>query len=176
MKTDFNYSKMYDTIVNEGNRYIQVYKALPVIAECFNKYVGKSYGPKTKEKIRLDILNKTGLSCYIDEYRYFDDMVLYDQAWDCYDNKIIVNKKEFDFDKTDVRPSKILINNKIQCMNVGSLEIVNAKLILEVDDITAALDRLYNRYNQLKESIEACYKAYNELKPESAAPLFYPLC
>lgn len=176
MKTDFNYSKMYDTIVNEGNRYIQVYKALPVIAECFNKYVGKSYGPKTKEKIRLDILNKTGLSCYIDEYRYFDDMVLYDQAWDCYDNKIIVNKKEFDFDKTDVRPSKILINNKIQCMNVGSLEIVNAKLIIDADDITAALDRLYNRYNQLQESIQDCYNAYNELKPVSAAPLFYPLC
>ena len=176
MKTDFNYSKMYDTIVNENNRYIQVYKALPIVAECFNKNVGKSYGPKTKEKIKLDILNKTGLSCYINEYRYFDDIVLYDQAWDNYDYKIIVNKREFDFDKTDSRPSKILIDNRIQCIAEGSLEIVNAKLIIDADDITAALDRLYNRYNQLKESIEACYSTYNELKPMSAAPLFYPLC
>lgn len=50
----------------KNNARVALFNELkPVIAESFNKYAGKPYGEKTRDKISDEIKTRTGCRCYI---------------------------------------------------------------------------------------------------------------
>lgn len=55
------------------NSNIALFKeAAPVICEIWNNYKAKPYGPKTKEKIRAEILDKAGVLFYMGMNRFMN--------------------------------------------------------------------------------------------------------
>ena len=63
-KVDLKITKM----ILESNACFALFTAVvPVVLEVFMKYKGKSFGPKTKDKIYTEIKEKTECYCYIDQ-------------------------------------------------------------------------------------------------------------
>lgn len=62
-------------------KYVMWAECAPIIIEVYGKYVGKQYGPKTKEKIGQEIFEKTGgkFKCYISNgsVHIYDDVYSY---------------------------------------------------------------------------------------------------
>ena len=94
----------------ENNRKALLYKAiLPAIIEILNRYNGKKYGEKTREKMREDFKTMTGCTFYIQNESYSRDKIcfaLLDSNGCCYaGDYITIWPKQYEI--------KILYNNEI---------------------------------------------------------------
>lgn len=52
-------------IEHDNNRIMLYKRVMPHILDVLNKYKGKQYGEKTKEKIRQELIEKTGCAVYL---------------------------------------------------------------------------------------------------------------
>lgn len=135
-----------------NNLLLILYKdVMPTIVEVLNSFEGKAYGPKTSEKIKKIILEKTECSIWIEE---------------SYTDKIHVHKTySCNFECGLKGNKKILVGNKIQHIDIEELEIwyVNSAYI---DDTEAYAEQIINIHKEAeakqKELEEICSR-YNRL-------------
>ncbi len=167
----YNYSRveMEKIIERDDRRYKEALAAIPVIINEFGKYTGRRYGARTKEKIAESIKEKTGLTMYIDQWTYNDDIIVYNYDWHNYNDKVIIQLKN----PLVGGGAHVLIDNVIQDLSDVYFDIANVHMTAATDETLDGLEHLLHRYAELEESIRSVCKAYNELKPSSARGLYY---
>lgn len=62
--------KVINAILYDNARQALFAEVMPIIIEVFNKYSGKAYGPKTKDKINSEIKARANCAVYVDTNYY----------------------------------------------------------------------------------------------------------
>ena len=131
---------------------------MPTALEILEKYVGKPYGEKTKEKISNEVNEKTGCGFYI-EYRYsYQSYAIY--PLEACSKSISCGTKYVNGDR-----KPLLIDNKIQPITFEELELWYISPDY-VEDVTMRIEELNSLYidavKRQKELAEICDK-FNDL-------------
>lgn len=132
------------------------------VFDIWNNYAGKRHGEKTKEKIRKEIEEKTGITFYINIYRYEISL--------CYGscaNRIDVS--------TYLNLDKLLNDNVIQ--KVDYKDIFNVEALEYIDDFDQwhkNVDQLQKEINEKIKELKNLTSEYNKLKTDTMkdAPYF----
>lgn len=69
---------LVNRILSDNARQSAIATILPVFAELINKYAGKPYGAKTKEKISKEMQERTGFRVYLYADRYRQEIHFFD--------------------------------------------------------------------------------------------------
>ena len=123
---------------------------MPMIAEIWNKYAGKAHGPKTAEKIRAEILEKTG--CRFSAYIHIDwpEITVTD-----------ANDYTMKFERTFYRDEERILSkeNKILPMSPDARPYFTGKY---VEDIPAHVEKLFAKYEEARKAQEEWLKIVDE--------------
>lgn len=136
-------------ILNSNAKIALYNEVLPVVLEVLAKYKNKSYGPKTEQKIKDEIKEKTNCSFYIN-YRYTQEYHIIPLEFSNNDYNIECGPKYI-----NGKQKKLLQDNKIQ--------------VLEFNDITIYysskeyIDNIPQRIKQLKKLYKKAYEKQKEL-------------
>jgi hypothetical protein len=150
----------------KNNARVALFNELkPVIAESFNKYAGKPYGEKTRDKISDEIKTRTGHRCYI-EYRYI------------HSQSIAIYTGNNDYNITLGYPGnsdlKFLDDNKIQEIKPDQLQIYYIKRNY-FDDIPATIKEMKKAYKKAVEKqkeLEILCDAFNVYAVDGIEPIY----
>ena len=129
-------------------------QVMPQVLDIWNRYAGKSYGPKTREKIRNEIEAATGLYFYINAE---------------YSGQMVLTKKSYDrsgYTFFPVYGVKLLTgDNKVCAVNLEDLRMSARGYVEDPEDratkIVGEWDHLLGVYQKF---VDAC-EAYNKLLP-----------
>lgn len=150
----------------KNNARVALFNELkPVIAELFNKYTGKPYGEKTRDKISNEIKSRTGCRCYI-EYRYINSQ------------SISIYTGNNDYNITLGYPGnsdlKFLEDNKISKINPDLLQIYYIRRDY-FDDIPATIKAMKTAYKKAVEKqkeLEILCNAFNVFAVDGIEPIY----
>ena len=147
-------------ILNSNAKIALYNEALPVILEVLAKYKNKSYGPKTEQKIKDEIKEKTNCGFYISsryssqEYHIFPlEFISNDYNIEC-GTKYIEGKQK-----------KLLDDNKIQVQELNDLTIYysSKEYIDNIPKRIKDLKRLYKKAYEKQKELEKICSEYNNL-------------
>ena len=138
-------------IIDENTKAAAVAEVLPVLKEVLNKYNGKPYGEKTKDKIYNELKDKTGFRIGI----YNKDLTIYDAAT-AYDNKAEMH--------TGYETPVITNDNKI---DATALDNIKNRYTYNENATKAARDliKLYKKALAARENYEKALADYNHAAP-----------
>ena len=150
----------------KNNARIALFNELtPVITESFNKYTGKPYGEKTRDKICDEIKARTGCRCYI-EYRYI------------HSQSIAIYTGNNDYNITLGYPGnsdlKFLDDNKILEIKPDQLQIYYIKRNY-FDDIPAtikAMKKAYKKAVEQQKMLELYCNEFNFFAVDGVEPIY----
>ena len=128
------------------------------VFEIWNNYAGKRHGEKTKEKIKKEIEEKTGITFYISSYRSEINL--------CYGSIDV---------STYLNLDKLLNNNVIQ--KVDHKDIFNIEALEYIDDFDQwykNVDNLQKEINEKIKELKNLTSEYDKLKTDTMkdAPYF----
>lgn len=137
-------------ILNNNFQFVVFTDIFPKMLEVWNKYVGKQFGVKTRQKIRNEIKEATGLNFYLmgDKKCNIDtNDIGIEVSIDCkYLNK------------------PFLINNKIQFMVLDDLSLYGVKEYIEdVEGRIKEIRQVHNELLKIRDQFTHLCKVYNEL-------------
>lgn len=146
-------------ILDDNERQAFRAQVMPQVLEIWNSYAGKSYGPKTKQKIRNEIAEATGVYFYVDS-----------QLWTSGGGNMVLTAKSYDrtgYTFIPVWGTKILTeDNKVCTVDLEDLRLEQAKDY--VDDPEARANEIANEWDNLlgvyQKLVDAC-ESYNKLLP-----------
>lgn len=130
---------------------------MPIALEIFNKYSGKPYGEKTKEKIREEIKQITGCIVYISksylQYKYVLTDLKTNLSIECGTKYINDEQKP------------LLINNKIQAINIDEIELfyINNIYFNDINSTIAELKKIYALAYEKQQELEKLCSQFNAL-------------
>lgn len=141
-------------ILNNNYKIALFYELMPRALEVFNKWKNKPYGEKTKEKIKEEILEKTGKVVYIQDNSFRCIGINGD-----YGNNLECGTKYIDGSK-----KPILVDNKIQELNMDDLEVyyINKDYVENLDKEVEIILELHNKALTLKKELENVCNEFNE--------------
>ena len=133
-------------------------EAMPVVLEVFGKYIGKPYGPKTADKIRNEIKEKTNCSVWIDNG--FRGIALNEDGYSIYWCDFTCNSKY-----EDGRRKPILVDNKIQKLEFSDLELwyINKNYVEDIPTTIEKLKELKREAVAKQEEFKNICDKFNEL-------------
>lgn len=145
-------------ILNSNAKIALYNEALPVVLEVLEKHKNKPYGPKTEQKIKDEIKEKTGCGFYIisryssQEYHIFP---LNNNTYDIVCGTKYENGKQ----------KKLLIDNKIQVPALDDLTIYyyNKEYIDNIPKRIKELKKLYKKAYEKQKELDAICSDYNNL-------------
>lgn len=171
-----NNLQIENMILHDNARRVLYAEVMPIAIEIINKYAGKQYGEKTKQKIKEEFKEKVNCTLYIYASRYSQQITI-----------TPLNEKGFndwffeysDFDiyiKHTVNGEKqnILINNKIQKITLDMFYLSNCAAY--VDNVTERIEEIKNNFAAAQEAQKALEKAckdFNTLLPRGIEHLNY---
>lgn len=120
-------------------------ETMPVVLETLNNHAGKAYGPKTREKIRAEIKEKTDCAFWIESF-YSSDCIHISPAG--------VFGRDYDIAAGTIN-GRILEGNKIT-----RLELENVNCWQKLDYI----EDIPGRVREIKEARKAASEAFEKLK------------
>lgn len=132
---------------------------LPVVVDVLNKYAGKPYGEKTKQRINDEI--KTACGCYI----YFDNYYLNVCVSGCVGHSNNDYKVTIKYDKDANNDTNFLIGNKIQPLSMDILNIYgsHAGIIENVSEYANNIINLRREIFKKADALNDEIKKYNSL-------------
>lgn len=160
--------KIANQILHDNARRAFYAEVMPAALEIINSYAGKSYGEKTKEKIRQALISRANCSVYITASRYTDSITL-----------VPLNEKGFsgtlfnygDFEiytkgENGERKKIIADNNKIQALTLDDLYLSDCAEY--VDDVRGRVSEIKKTYFAIQEAetaLKTACDAFNILLP-----------
>lgn len=146
-------------ILNSNAKIALFNEVMPQVLEVLAKYKNKPYGPKTEEKIRDEIKEKTGCGFYISS-RYTQEYHIF---------PLNINGNTYDIECgskcIDGKQKKLLEENKIQVLEFSDITLyyTSKEYIDNIQKRIKELKRLYKKaYEKQKELAEICSE-YNSL-------------
>lgn len=147
----------------ENNAKISLYhEVMPTALEVYEKYKGKPYGEKTKEKIRAEIKEKTNCNVYMDEST-FSIYPLHNSYYDikC-GTRYVDGKQKF-----------LLIDNKIQCVDMSDLQLyyINSTYFDDLDSTILEMKKLHAEAQKKQEELIKICSEFNKLSVNGISDL-----
>lgn len=146
-------------ILNSNAKIALYNETLPIVLEVLAKYKNKSYGPKTDQKIKNEIKEKTNCSFYISD-RYTQEYHIIPLEFSNNDYNI-----EFGTKYENGKQKKLLIDNKIQVPELKDLTIYysSKEYIDNIPKRIKDLKRLYKKAYEKQKELDAICSEYNSL-------------
>lgn len=146
-------------ILNSNAKIALYNETLPLVLEVLAKYKNKPYGPKTEEKIRDEIKEKTNCSFYIST-RYTQEYHIIPLEFSNNDYNIECGSKII-----DGKHKKLLDENKIQVLEFNDLTICysSKEYIENIPKRIKDLKRLYKKAYEKQQELAAICSEYNSL-------------
>lgn len=156
--------KIKVALMRNNARIALFHEALPVVLEVLKKYEGKPFGEKTRGKVFTEIWEKTGyyVSISCDSVCINNNNCWYDVK--CEPKWLPEGKRKH-----------LLVNNKVQCLQMEDFEVVgiNKNYIEDLDSAVEEIKRLHKlALEKEQELIEICHK-YNDLATDGISSLSY---
>lgn len=158
-------------ILKDNARNALFDEVMPKAIEIWNKYAGKQYGEKTKEKIRKEVNEATGCYLYASSGYSSDEFFLVPSV----DSEV-----EYWFLPRDLEvyphpynSGRFLVNNKIQSVNVENLKLGYCSAYVE--DSRARATEINNKKRELRaefDEYEKKIRAFNELLPSGIDSIY----
>lgn len=147
-------------ILNSNAKIALYSETMPVVLEVLAKYKNKPYGPKTEQKIRDEIKEKTNCSFYI-SVRY--EQQTYHITPLEFSNNIY--NIECGTKYIDGKQKKILDENKIQVLEFNDLTLYysSKEYIDNIPKRIKELKRLYKKAYEKQQELAALCSEYNSL-------------
>lgn len=155
-KVDLKLTRM---ILESNARFALFSEVVPVVLEVFMKYKGKSFGPKTKEKIYKEIKERTECYCYIDQ-SYAQRMCITSML-----NRSLV--------VSCYPKNNILVDNKIRECSMEEIALYdNRGYVEDIPERISELKKLHKEVVEKQEELIKYCDKYNELAVGNI-PLLY---
>ena len=147
-------------ILNSNARIALYNETLPVVLEVLAKYKNKPYGPKTEEKIKNEIKEKTNCSFYIKRNRFIQSYNIHTIDYNCNDYNIECGTKYI-----DRKQKNLLDDNKIQVPELNDLTIYysSKEYIDNIPKRIKELKKLYKKAYEKQQELEKLCSEYNSL-------------
>ena len=147
-------------ILNSNAKIALFNEAMPIVLEVLTKYKNKPYGPKTEEKIKDEIKEKTNCSFYIST-RYSS------QSYHIIPLEFSNNNYNIECGTKciDGKQKKLLDENKIQVLNFNDLTLyyTSKEYIDNIPKRIKELKRLYKKAYEKQQVLAAICSEYNNL-------------
>lgn len=146
-------------ILNSNAKISLFNEVMPQVLDVLEKYKGKPLGPKTEQKIKDEIKEKTNCSFYI-SYRYTQEYHIIPLEFINNDYNIECGTKCI-----DGRQKKLLDDNKIQVPELNDLTIYysSKEYIDNIPKRIKDLKRLYKKAYEKQQELAAICSEYNNL-------------
>ena len=146
-------------ILNSNAKIALYNETLPIVLEVLAKYKNKPYGPKTEEKIRDEIKEKTNCSFYISN-RYLQEyhIIPLKYSYNTYDI-------ECGPQCIDGKRKKLLDGNKIQALEFSDITLyyTSKEYIDNIPKRIKELKRLYKNAYEKQQELDTLCREYNSL-------------
>lgn len=157
LQTAFNDAVIAEKLLINNAKIAMFTEIMPIALEIFNKYSGKPYGEKTKEKIREEIKQITGCVAYISksysQYKYVLTDLKTTFSIECGTKYINGEQKP------------LLIDNKIQAINIEEIELfyINKLYFNDINSTIAELKRICALAYEKQQELEKICPQFNAL-------------
>ncbi len=147
-------------ILNSNAKIALYNETMPTVLEALAKYKNKSYGPKTEEKIKDEIKEKTNCSFYISE-RYGS------QTYHIIPLEFSNNNYNIECGSKciDGKQKKLLDENKIQVLEFNDLTLyyTSKEYIDNIPKRIKELKKLYKKAYEKQQELEKICSEYNNI-------------
>ncbi len=140
-------------------------EVMPTALEVLTKYKGKPYGPKTSEKIRNEIKEKTNCAFYIKTEMY--NIIPLGFLRNTYNIDCCAKY-------IDGKQKKLLEKNKIQVLDFNDLRLFNDsnEYIDDIPQRIKEMKRLYKKAYEKQQELDSVCKEFNKLTVGSMKNLY----
>lgn len=147
-------------ILNSNAKIALYNETLPTVLQVLAKYKGKSYGPKTEQKIKDEIKEKTNCGFYIIERYSSQEYHIFPLEFISNDYNIVCGTKFIEGKKKN-----LLEDNKIQVPELKDLTIYysSKEYIDNIPKRIKELKRLYKKAYEKQKELDAICSEYNNL-------------
>lgn len=147
-------------ILNSNAKIALYSETLPIVLEVLAKYKNKPYGPKTEEKIKDEIKEKTNCSFYISTRYSSQEYHIIPLEFSNNNYNIECGSKCI-----DGKQKKLLDENKIQVLEFNDLTLYYAskEYIDNIPKRIKELKRLYKKAYEKQQELEKICSEYNNL-------------
>lgn len=147
-------------ILNSNAKIALYNEVLPVLLEVLEKYKNKPYGPKTEQKIKDEIKEKTGCGFYISERYSSQEYHIFPLEFMSNDYNIECGTKYI-----DGKQKKLLEDNKIQVPGLNDLTLYysSKEYIDNIPKRIKDLKRIYKKAYEKQKELAAICSEYNSL-------------
>lgn len=157
------FARIEEKILRDNARRAIVAEVLPAAVAVWNKYAGKKYGPKTKDKIRDEMQQATGQYISVNTSRYGNnyEMVIYHDSFR-YDDLCVRSEWE---NGSAISPF-VSEDNKVLPVEIEKLYLCYcgeycADYARKAEEIVSAFRFMQNHYEEFEKSCNA----FNSLLP-----------
>lgn len=147
-------------ILNSNAKIALFSETMPIVLEVLAKYKNKPYGPKTEEKIKNEIKEKTNCSFYISTKSSSQEYHIIPLEFSNNNYNIECGSKCI-----DGKQKKLLDENKIQVLEFNDLLLYYAskEYIDNIPKRIKELKRLYKKAYEKQQELEKICSEYNNL-------------
>ena len=147
-------------ILNSNAKIALYNEVLPVVLEVLEKYKNKPYGPKTEQKIRDEIKEKTNCGFYISVRYSSQEYHIYPLEFTNNDYNIECGTKF-----VNGKQKKLLDDNKIQVPGLNDLTIYysSKEYINNIPKRIKELKKLYKKAYEKQKELDVICSEYNSL-------------
>jgi hypothetical protein len=147
-------------ILNSNAKIALYNETMPIVLEVLTKYKNKPYGPKTEEKIKNEIKEKTNCSFYISTRYSSQEYHIIPLEFSNNNYNIECGSKCI-----DGKQKKLLDENKIQAIEFNDLVLYYAskEYINNIPKRIKELKRLYKKAYEKQQELAALCSEYNSL-------------
>lgn len=161
LSLQIEHGKIKVKLLQNNARIALFHEVVPVILEVLEKYNNKPYGEKTREKIRLEVREKTGCGFYIDDGLYRNSYTIY--PLDTGNTYKIECGTKYNQEMKDF--PKLLIDNKVQLYTMENLELygITRTYYDDTENVIEELKALHKQAEQKKAELEHICSMFNNL-------------
>lgn len=147
-------------ILNSNAKIALYNDTLPVVLEVLAKYKNKPYGPKTEQKIRDEIKEKTNCGFYISERYSSQEYHIFPLEFNCNTYNIECGTKFI-----DGKQKNLLDDNKIQVPELNDLTLYysSKEYIDNIPKRIKDIKRIYKKAYEKQQELEKICSEYNSL-------------
>lgn len=147
-------------ILNSNAKIALYNEVMPQVLEVLEKYKNKPYGPKTEQKIKDEIKEKTNCSFFISERYSSQEYHIIPLEFSNNYYNIECGTKYI-----DGKQKKLLVDNKIQVLEFNDLTIYysSKEYIDDIPQRIKQLKKLYKKAYEKQQELEKICSEYNSL-------------
>lgn len=159
-ETNIQDLKITVEILKNNARVSLFHEVLPVAIEVLQKYNGKPYGEKTREKISAEICEKTGARLYISQRYGSGTYEVYPTFGFGNDYNITIAPKY-----VDGKQPPLLVDNKVSVCDADAFDLcyISSEYVHDIPGRIANLKKIYAEAAELQEKLRGICSDYNSI-------------